>query len=185
MIVSSGAGSPIATALPCLVEVKLTEAAFSHCNGRTSPNNKRKDVCQSAQLFFDDPQECYLDPSCGKNTGQALLGDIRGKLRQPARRLPERRAERGMPLRLRHAATNAQPGNCTQGLVQEGTVEKAWYVLCSHDHNRDIAGHWQAWQRLVSDATPAPFLSASEVIKVGEEDGLVEWGKYMRARYQL
>ena len=36
-----------------------------------------------------------------------------------------------------------------QGLVQEDMVQKAWYILCAHDNNPDIAGHWQEWQRLV------------------------------------
>ena len=49
-----------------LVEVKLTEAEFTHCNGRISPKNQRKDVCQSAQLFFGNPLDCYLRRPDGK-----------------------------------------------------------------------------------------------------------------------
>jgi hypothetical protein len=64
-------------------------------------------------------------------------------------------------------------------------VQKAWYILCAHDHNPDVARHWQAWHRLLGDAIPAPFLSASEVIAVGEKDGLADWAEYMRGRYQL
>ena len=72
-----------------------------------------------------------------------------------------------------------------QGLMQEDIVQKAWHILCAHDHNPDIASHWQRWQHLVGGATPAPFLPASEVVTVGERDGLTDWAKYMRARYQL
>ena len=72
-----------------------------------------------------------------------------------------------------------------QGLVQEDMVQKAWYILCAHDNNPDIAGHWQEWQRLVGDAVPAPFLPASDVIAIGEQDGLADWAIYMRTRYQL
>jgi hypothetical protein len=72
-----------------------------------------------------------------------------------------------------------------RGLEQEDTVQKAWYILCAHDHNPDVARHWQAWHRLLGDAIPAPFLSASEVIAVGEKDGLADWAEYMRGRYQL
>ena len=43
-----------------LLEVKLTEDKFTYCNGRTSKGNRRKDVCQSARLFFDNPGNCYL-----------------------------------------------------------------------------------------------------------------------------
>ena len=56
-----------------MVEVKLSEAKFSHCNGRTSPNNQRKDVCQSAQLFFGNPQDCYLRQG---RTAKDETGDI-------------------------------------------------------------------------------------------------------------
>ncbi len=34
-----------------LVEVKLSETDFTHCNGRTSRANRRRDVCDSADLF--------------------------------------------------------------------------------------------------------------------------------------
>ncbi len=43
-----------------LLEVKLTEAKFTHCNGRESRGNRRRDVCQSAQIFFGNPGNCYL-----------------------------------------------------------------------------------------------------------------------------
>ena len=43
-----------------LLEVKLSEGDFTHCGGRDSPGNQRRDVCASAALFFDDPRACYL-----------------------------------------------------------------------------------------------------------------------------
>ena len=43
-----------------LLEVKLSEPDFTHCNGRTSPANQRRDVCESASLFFENPKACYL-----------------------------------------------------------------------------------------------------------------------------
>ena len=43
-----------------LLEVKLSETDFTHCNGRTSPANRRRDVCDSADLFFADTSACYL-----------------------------------------------------------------------------------------------------------------------------
>lgn len=167
-----------------LVEVKLTEAAFSHCNGRTSPNNRRKDVCQSAQLFFDGPQDCYLTHPAGKIRDRRyweIFAGSAGSLRDAFPNV-ELNGECPFAYDMQQPMRNLA---IAQGLVQEGTVEKAWYILCGHDHNQDIAGHWQAWRQLVNDATPAPFLPASEVVKVGEEDGLLDWGKYMRARYRL
>ena len=167
-----------------LVEVKLTEAEFSHCKGRTSSNNQRKDVCRSAQLFFDNPQDCYLRRPKGKERDRRyweIFARSRGNLQNA---FPNANLDGECPF----AYNMQQPMRnlaIAQGMVQEDMVEKAWYVLCAHDHNSDMTGHWQAWRNLLGDATPAPFLPASEVIKVGEEDGLTEWGKYMRDRYQL
>ena len=72
-----------------------------------------------------------------------------------------------------------------QGLAQEDIVQMAWYVLCGHDQNPDISGHWQKWQHLVGDSTQALSLPASDVIAVGEQQELEDWAKYMRARYLL
>ena len=43
-----------------LIEVKLTEGRFTACGGRTSPANRRTDVCESARPFSQDPDTCYL-----------------------------------------------------------------------------------------------------------------------------
>ena len=43
-----------------LIEVKLTEDKFTPCGGRDSRGNNRRDVGQSARIFFDKPQDCYL-----------------------------------------------------------------------------------------------------------------------------
>ena len=43
-----------------LVEVKLSEGSFTHCGGRRSRGNRRADVCDSAMLFLDNPEACYL-----------------------------------------------------------------------------------------------------------------------------
>ena len=167
-----------------LIEVKLTEGKFTRCNGRGSPGNRRKDVCQSASIFLSALQDCYL--------------------RRPVRKERDRRyweiftQSHGS---LQRAFPNVDPdGECpfaydmqqpmhnlaiAQGMVQEDMVQKAWFILCGHDNNRHIASLWQEWQRLVGDAVPAPFLQASDVIAVGEQEGLADWAKYMRIRYQL
>ena len=49
-----------------LVEVKLSEDGFTTCNGRRSRANRRRDVCDSARLFFGDPAACYLRRPKGK-----------------------------------------------------------------------------------------------------------------------
>ena len=67
-----------------LVEVKLSEDKFTHCNGRTSRGNRRKDVCRSAQLFFDNPSGLLPTKAGQERTGPALLGNIHPKPRQSA-----------------------------------------------------------------------------------------------------
>ena len=41
-----------------LTEVKLSEGNFTHCGGRKSRRNRRRDVCESAKLFLDEPKGC-------------------------------------------------------------------------------------------------------------------------------
>ena len=43
-----------------LVEVKLSEAGFSWCNGFLSSRNHTQSVCCSNSLFWKDPRACYL-----------------------------------------------------------------------------------------------------------------------------
>ena len=66
-------------------------------------------------------------------------------------------------------------------------MEKAWFALCAHDDNHDIAQHWTDWKGILPSDDPAraPFLPASELIRIGEADGLTEWAAYMRGRYLI
>lgn len=167
-----------------LVEVKLTEDKFTHCNGRDSRGNRRKDVCRSARLFLQNPQDCYLRRPVRKERDRRyweIFARSHGTLQ---RAFPNAHMDGECPF----AYDMQQPMRnlaIARGLEQEDTVQKAWYVLCAHDHNPDIAGHWRNWQSLVADATSALFLPASEVVNVGEEEGLVDWARYMRERYRL
>ena len=72
-----------------------------------------------------------------------------------------------------------------RGLEQEDMVERAWFALCAHDANPDITMHWENWKRLIAHPSMAPSLRASEVVAIGEADGLKDWAAYMRARYRL
>ena len=169
-----------------LLEVKLSEPDFTHCNGRTSPANQRRDVCESAGLFFEDPSACYLRRPLRKrrdrrywdifalehgSVGAAFPGaDLAGpcpfseSMQQPMRNLA-----------------------IARGLEQDrdSEVEKAWFALCAHDGNPDAAEHWERWKRLLPDASMAPVLSASDVVRVGEDEGHVDWAAWMRDRYRL
>ena len=64
------------------------------------------------------------------------------------------------------------------GLEQEGMVRRAWFALCAHDANPDIAALWP-------ETSMAPVLPASALVSVGEAEGLTDWPAYMRERYQL
>ena len=167
-----------------LVEVKLSEDGFTKCNGRLSPGNRRRDVCDSARLFLGDPGSCYLRRPWGKrrdrryweifaeshgSVGDAFPGadldgpcPFAGNAQQPMRNLAIARA-----------------------LEQEGMVHAAWFVLCAHDDNPDVAGHWNAWAELLPDPDMAPLLPASAVIDAGEAEGYRAWAAWMRERYQL
>ena len=169
-----------------LLEVKLSEPDFTHCNGRTSPANQRRDVCESAGLFFEDPSTCYLRRPLRKrrdrrywdifalehgSVGAAFPGaDLDGpcpfseSMQQPMRNLA-----------------------IARGLEQDrdSEVEKAWFELCAHDGNPDAAEHWERWKRLLPDASMAPVLSTSDVVRAGEDEGHVDWAAWMRDRYRL
>ena len=169
-----------------LLEVKLSEPDFTHCGGRTSPGNRRKDVCESATRFLDDPRECYL--------------------RRPLRKRRDRRYWEIFSTRhgsVRAAFPGADPnGPCpfafsmqqpmrnlaiARGLEQDqdSAVERAWFVLCAHDGNGEVAEHWTSWKSLLPDPSMAPSLPASEIVCAGEDEGLTEWAAWMRDRYRL
>ena len=61
----------------------------------------------------------------------------------------------------------------------------AWFALCLHDRNPDIPKHREEWTSLLPDPSMAPCLPASEIVSVGEAEGLNGWAEYMRERYQL
>ncbi len=167
-----------------LLEVKLSEGEFTSCGGRESRGNRRKDVCQSASLFMRDPNACYL--------------------RRPVRQRRDRRYWE-IFARSHGSVRNAFPnadlnGPCpfaydmqqpmrnlaiAQGLEQEGTVRKAWFALCAHDANPDIAALWSDWSHLLPETSMAPVLPASAIVSVGEAEGLTHWAAYMRERYRL
>ena len=72
-----------------------------------------------------------------------------------------------------------------QGLVQDGTLHQAWFALCAHDANPDIAALWSDWSHLLPEPSMAPVLPASAIVSAGEAEGLKRWAAYMRERYQL
>ena len=167
-----------------LTEVKLSEDSFTHCGGRTSRNNRRKDVCRSATLFLNDPNACYLRRPKGKQRDRRyweIFARSHGSVRDA---FPNANLDGPCPF----AYDMQQPMRnlaIARALEQEDVVEKAWFILCAHDANTNVAEHWKNWEGLLPDPSMAPFLPASEVIRIGEAEGLEDWASYMRARYRL
>ena len=120
-----------------LVEAKLSEDRFTTCNGRIGRGNRRKDVCESAPLFFSDPNTCYL--------------------RRPKRKRRDRRYWKIFA--ARHGCVrDAFPG-----------ADIAWLVLCAHDGNPDVPGHWKERAESLPDPAMAPSLPASAVTDGGRD----------------
>lgn len=167
-----------------LLEVKLSEDGFTHCGGRESRGNRRKDVCCSANLFFAEPRDCYLQRTKYAKRDRRyweIFTRSHGGVRKA---FPN--ADLGGPCPF--AFDMQQPMRnlaIARGMEQEGLAHRAWFALCAHDANPNIAAHWREWSRLLPKLTLAPVLSASEVISIGEAEGLTDWATYMRERYQL
>ena len=169
-----------------LLEVKLSEPDFTHCNGRNSPANHRRDVCESATLFFENPKACYLRRPLRKRRDRRyweIFEFERGSVRAA---FPGADLEGPCPF----AESMQQPMRnlaIASGLKQDSefAVSEAWFALCAHDDNQDAAEHWKRWKRLLPDASMAPVLSASDVVRAGEDEGLVDWAAWIRDRYRL
>ena len=169
-----------------LLEVKLSEPDFTHCNGRTSRGNRRRDVCESASLFFEDPRACYLRRPLRKRRDRRYWdiftlehGSVRGAF-PDADLLGPCPFSESMQQPMRNLAI-------ARGLEQDGdsAVEKAWFALCVHEGNTDVAEHWEGWKGLLPHPSMAPVLPASDVVGAGEDEGLIDWAAWMRGRYRL
>ena len=169
-----------------LLEVKLTEPDFTHCKGRDSEHNRRRDVCDSASLFLDDPLACYLRrPKRSRRDRRywEIFTDSHGSVRDA---FPGAALEGPCPF----AFSMQQPMRnlaIARGLEvdRDYRVGRAWFALCAHDDNPDAVRHWKKWKGLLPDPSMAPRLHASEVVQAGEAEGYREWAEYMRERYML
>ena len=169
-----------------LLEVKLSEPDFTHCNGRTSPANQRRDVCESARLFLENPKACYLRRPLRKRRDRRYWDIFTLEHGSVRAAFPGADLEGPCPF----SESKQQPMRnlaIARGLEQDrdSEVEKAWFALCAHDGNSDAAEHWERWKRLLPDASMAPVLSASDVVRAGEDEGQVDWAAWMRDRYRL
>ena len=126
-----------------LLEVKLSETDFTHCIGRTSPGNRRTDVCDSASTFFDDPGACYLRrPRRSRRDRRywEIFEQSHGSVRTA---FPGANMHGVCPF----AFSMQQPMRnlaIARGLEQcsDSGIERAWFGLCMHDDNPEVAGQW-------------------------------------------
>ena len=169
-----------------LLEVKLSEGDFTHCAGRTSPGNDKKDVCASAARFFEDPSNCYLRRPLRQHRDRRyweILAASQGSVRAA---FPGAETEAECPF----AYSMQQPMRnlaIARGLEQDqgSGVAQAWFGLCAHEKNESVSEHWEEWRSLFSDRSLAPSIPASEIVRTGEAAGLLEWAAWMQARYRL
>ena len=169
-----------------LVEVKLAEQGFTECRGRGHPANDRKHVCREPGRFFAEHDDCFVRRSPGRARPRRyweIFATSRGSLRDA---FPGTDPVGACPF----AGRAYQPMRnlaVADALVQDdySAVSRAWFVLCAHEGNPEISEQWDAWRALLPDPGMAPVLPASEVVRIGDADGLSEWAAWMRARYML
>jgi hypothetical protein len=72
-----------------------------------------------------------------------------------------------------------------RALEQDAAVTRAWFGLCAHDDNPDVAEHWTSWRSLLPNSAMAPVVPASTVIAAGRDAGYGAWATWMSERYQV
>ena len=167
-----------------LVGVKLSESGFTTCNGRRSRGNQRKDVCDSARLFFSDPDACYLRRPKRKRRDRRYWEIFAASHGSVESAFPGANIDGACPF----AGNAQQPMRnlaIAYGLEQEGMAAKTWFMLCAHDDNPGVRKHWKAWADLLPDPAMAPQLPASAVVDAGQADGHDVWAAWMRERYRI
>ena len=168
-----------------LVEVKLSEGEYSHCNGATSDHNMRKDVCAAAETFFRKPSDCYLTRprhAARERRYWEILETEFGSVRAAVPGYSGNRC----PFEGDHQQLMRNHA-LALGLVQADEVAFAAFGLVHHPSNHDVVEHWGNYWRIVSDASLLFRLPASDLVDAaaGQDAGWSAWARYMRERYML
>lgn len=176
----TGDGAPAVV----LVEVKLGEGGFTPCKGRTSAANRTPEVCASAARFLADPAACYLRRPFRKRRDRRYWEVYAAAYGSVAAAFPGADPAGACPF-----ATEAQQPMrnlaLARALEQAGRAGRAWFGLCAHDRNPDVAAHWAAWRALLAEPAEAWTLPALAVLAAGREAGHGAWAAWMAERYQL
>jgi hypothetical protein len=170
-----------------LIEVKLSEGGFTTCGGRGSPRNGRRDVCDSAAVFFAETGACYLNrPAHARRDRRywsifaAADGTVQGAF--PGADLGgccPFADDMQQPMRNHALAL---------GLLQSGRYEFARFGLVHHDDNPDVPLHWERYRAMIADPEVLFRLPASAVIEAGrrlEASWSSDWAQYLEDRYRL
>jgi len=167
-----------------LLEVKLGEGGFTTCGGRDSAANRRLDVCASAATFFRDPTACYLQRPVRK-TRDRRYWEIFARSHGSVRAAFPGADDAGPCPFAGHQQQPMRNRALALALVQEGVVDRAWFGLCPHDDNPDVAREWLAWRALLPPTEQAHLLPASEILAAGRDEGHPAWARWMAERYRL
>ena len=168
-----------------LVEVKLSEGEYSHCNGATSDHNMRKDVCAAAEKFFCKPRDCYLtrpNHAVRERRYWEILKTEFGSVRAAVPGYSGKRC----PFEGDHQQFMRNHA-LALGLVQSGEAAFAAFGLVHHPANHHVVEPWDDYLRIVPDASQLFRLQANELVDaaVGTGAGWSAWARYMRERYML
>ena len=168
-----------------LVEVKLSEGGYSHCNGATSDNNMRKDVCAAAETFFARPRYCYLTrprhAARDRRYWEILeteFGSVRAAVPGYAGKGCPFEGDRQQLMRNHALAL---------GLVQAGEAAFAAFGLVHHPANHHVVEPWDEYRGILPDKSRLFRMPADELLDAAAGSGAEwsAWARYMRERYML
>lgn len=168
-----------------LLEVKLTEGEYTHCNGAISKNNMRKDVCAAAGKFFHEPRACYLTRPRYARRDRRYWDILETEFGSVRRAVPAYSGER-CPFEGNHQQIMRNHA-LALGLVQAGVSEFAAFGLVHHPKNRHVVEPWEDYRSLVADGSWLFRMPADELVNAAAGQGgpWAAWARYMRERYML
>ena len=168
--------------LVALIEVKFTETDFGHCSAYASPANPHPEVCRSAGLFGNGPEQCFQLTSHG--TGRRQYDRYLAATPVVA---PQGLADSGGCLVRESLNQPMRNLALAQVLLAEGHADRVAYVLCAP------SGHLTIWRRFAelraafpntTDRTIRP-LTAEVVAAFHPDAGAAVAGRYPAPALQL
>ena len=168
-----------------LVEVKLSEGEYTHCNGAKSKANTRKDVCADAEKFFEAPRDCYLRRTRHAGRDRRYWDILATEFGSVRKAVPYYSGHR-CPFEGDHQQIMRNHA-LALGLVQFGEAAFSAFGLVHHPGNHHVVDPWNEYRSMVADASPLFRISAATLIDAaaGQSAEWTAWARYMRERYML